>query len=279
MKYIYTIILFFNCFLADAQEDSTTIDSTSKKFEVYSELTVASSNYARGINFGFGPSIQPFAGIAYKKFALEFFGAITSNGAYNLGTGHDISLSYKNKSFTFGVHDYYFVKYSNTVETEDYFFRNYGDLNRLSHFYEFQTKYENDLFYILAGYNFYNASLVARIDTKETLKNFYGNNARGEFSAVYLEGVIKVNSEFAIMIAGLTGPSELNFYLEDKNYNQYKGGFTSIGFDWGRSLNIKSVSAKLKTKFYVNPSYRYILNTPSLNVQRCPFIIFVSLTI
>jgi hypothetical protein len=262
-----------------SQEDSTSVKDTLKSnFEFYSEVTLASSNYSRGINFGYGPSIQPFAGISYKSFALEFFGTITANGPYNLGNGHDISISYSKGGFTFGIHDYYFFKYNDTAETGNYFHNNYGDPMRLGHFFEAQAKYKNDKFEALIGYNFYNASLAARIDTKENLISLYGEDAKSEFSGVYIEAKYKVSEYFSFILAGLTGPSELNFYLEDKDFNQYKGGITTVGLNWERSLEIKDLPVKLDIKFHWNPSYRYILNTPTLTVQRSPVILFASIT-
>lgn len=139
-------------------------------------------------------------------------------------------------------------------------------------------KYKDDKFEALIGYNFYNASLAARIDSKEELKSFYGENARSEFSGVYIEGKYNISEEFSIIAAGLTGPSELNFYVEDKDFNQYKGGITTVGLNWKKFTKIENIPVKIEVKFHWNLSYRYILNTPTINVQRASLILFASTT-
>jgi hypothetical protein len=231
------------------QNDTTTVvTDTTSSFEFYAGAVIASRNYARGVNFGSGPSLQPYAGVVYKNFTLDFFGAISGNGAYDYGTTTDFSLSYENKGFKVGVHDYYFIsKFGNN----NYFFETGSDMMN-GHYYELQALYSNDNFSLLAAHNFYNTNLKVDNVTAGT---------------VYLEGKYNVNEKLSIVIAGVTGPSIVNFYDA--------AGFTTIGLNWNREISLgNDLPATLDAKVHVNPNYKNI----SPGVQQAPMNFFVSLT-
>ena len=247
MKKLLIILMLSLSFFSSAQ-DTTIVktDTVDNNFEFYSGVIFASRNYARGVNFGSGPSLQPYAGITHKGFTLDLFAEISSNGVYNYGTTHDFSLSYENSGFKIGVHDYYFFsKHGN----HNYFFQTASDTMN-GHYYEAQVSYESDKFSILAGHNFYNTNLKVEGDY---------------WSGVYLEGVYNINNEFSVVLAGLTGPSIVNFYDA--------AGFTTLGLDWSRDMNIGNFPTVLDVKFHVNPNY----NNISPGVQRAPMNFFASL--
>ena len=248
MRKLFVILLSLLSTASFAQTDSSSVDTTKSNFDFYTGCTLASRNYARGVNFGEGPSIQPVAGIAYKNLTLEFFAAISANGVYNYGTTHDFSLSYSAKGFKVGLHDYYFF---NKNGNHNYFFETGSDTMN-GHYYEVQASYKNDKFSILSGYNFYNTNL--KVD---------GDYWKGG----YLEGTYNISDNFSIIVAGLTGPSIVNFYEA--------AGITTIGLNWSRKIEIsKKLSAIIDAKFHVNPNYKNI----SPGVQKTPMNFFVSLT-
>ena len=230
--------------------DTTTVqakDTTETKVEFYAGAIVASRNYARGVNFGAGPSLQPYAGITYKGLTLDFFGALSGNGVYDYGTTMDFSLSYETNGFKVGLHDYYFFsKYGN----HNYFLETGSDTMN-GHYYEFQAGYTHEKFHVLAGYNFWNTNL--RIEDEY-------------WTGVYLEAGYNVTEEFSIVAGGVTGPSILNFYDA--------AGITTIGLDWAREMEIGKLPATLDVKFHVNPNYKNI----APGVQQAPMNLFVSLT-
>jgi hypothetical protein len=222
-------------------------DTTTSEFETYAGVVVASRNYARGVNFGAGPSIQPYAGITYKGLTLDFFGALSGNGAYDYGTTMDFSLSYETNGFKVGLHDYYFFsKYGN----HNYFLENGSDTMN-GHYYEVQAMYASNKFHVLAGYNFWNTNLKIEDDY---------------WTGVYLEAGFNVTEEFSLVAGGVTGPSILNFYDA--------AGITTIGVDWSREMEIADLPAILDVKFHVNPNYKNI----APGVQQAPMNLFVSLT-
>jgi len=247
-KLIYLFAIVMVSLAANAQYDSTVveIDTTASGVETYAGVIIASRNYARGVNFGSGLSIQPYAGVTYKNFTLDFFGAISGNGVYDYGTTTDFSLSYENKGFKVGVHDYYFIsKYGN----HNYFFETASDTMN-GHYYELQAGYTHDKFSFLTAYNFYNTNLEVT-----------GNYWKG----VYLEGKYNINENFSVIVAGLTGPSIVNFYDA--------AGFTTIGLDWTRDIEIGNLPATIDAKVHINPNYKNI----SPGVQQAPMNFFVSL--
>jgi len=222
-------------------------DTVKEGIEFYAGGIIASRNYARGVNFGAGPSIQPYAGFTYKGLIVDFFAEIGGNGVYNYGTTHDFSISYENRGFKIGIHDYYFFsKYGN----HNYFFQTSSDTMN-GHYYEAQVSYTNDKFSVLAAHNFYNTNLKVTGDY---------------WAGVYLEGIYKVNKDFSVILAGLTGPSIVNFYDA--------AGFTTVGIQWSREIKTEALPLLLDVKFHVNPNYRNI----SPGVQQAPMNIFASIT-
>jgi len=248
-KIFVLILLIFLTSNSFSQLDtiSTEIDTSKIKFETYLGVILATRNYARGVNFGAGPSIQPYAGVNFKSFNFDFFGAISENGFYDYGTTMDFSLSYETNNFKIGLHDYYFFsKHGN----HNYFFETASDTMN-GHYYELQFSYEHDRFSILVGHNFYNTNL--RVE---------GDYWRG----FYLEAGLNVTEELSLIVSGLTGPSYLNFYDA--------GGFTTIGLDWNREMEVRDLPIKLDVKLHINPNYKNIIPL----VQQNPVNIFTSLT-
>lgn len=247
-KLILLLSITLTSLASFGQADTTALEADSSNFEAYAGGIIASRNYARGVNFGGGPSIQPYAGMTWKGITLEFFAAIGGNGDYDYGTTHDFSLSYENSGFKVGVHDYYFYsKYGNN----NYFFETASDTMN-GHYYEVQASYEHSRFSILAGYNFYNTNLRVEGDY---------------YTGVYLEGSVALTDNLSFTIGGITGPSYLNFYDA--------AGFTTIGLDWTRDIEISDkLTTTLDAKFHVNPNYKNI----SAGVQQAPMNFFVSLS-
>jgi len=248
-KIIYLFAILATSLTTFAQTDSVAVDTTKTSFETYAGAIVASRNYARGVNFGSGVSLQPYAGVAYSGLTLELFAALSANGNYNYGTTTDFSLSYEHKGFKIGVHDYYF--FNKVDSTHNYFFET-SDPFRDGHYFEAQVGYSNDKFAVLAAHNFHNTNLEVTDDLMET---------------VYLEAKYNLNESFAIIVGGVTGPSIVNFY--DKE------GITTAGLEWNREIKINEVlTTLLDVKFHVNPNYENI----SPGVQKAPMNLFVSLT-
>jgi len=248
-KFIYLFAMLATSLITFAQTDSINVDTTKASFETYAGAIIASRNYARGVNFGSGVSLQPYAGISYSNLTLELFAALSANGNYNYGTTTDFSLSYEYKRFKIGIHDYYF--FNKIDSTHNYFFET-SDPFRDGHYYEVQIGYSNDKFAVLAAHNFYNTNLEV---TDKLMKT------------VYLEAKYKLSKRFAIIIGGVTGPSIVNFY--DKE------GITTAGLEWNRELKINNeITTILDVKFHINPNYENI----SPGVQKAPMNFFVSFT-
>jgi len=235
----------------EKKSDTTVVDSVKQKPKLiaYAGAIAASRNYARGVNFGVGPSFQPYAGLSIAGVTFEIFGALSFNGKYNYGTTHDISLSYEYKGFKIGVHDYFFFNKADT--THNYFFET-GDPSMDGHYYEVQASYEHKWFSVLAGYNFHNTNL--KIEDKY-------------WTGVYLEVKGNIIYGLSAIVGAITGPSYLNFYD--------KAGIAIVGIEWNRKINLgKKFFTILDVKFHVNPNYKNI----SAGVQRAPVNIFASFT-
>lgn len=232
-----------------AQTNSAPVDTTKTSFETYAGAIVASRNYARGVNFGSGVSLQPYAGITYGGLTLDLFAALSANGDYNYGTTHDFSLSYEYKGFKIGIHDYYFF---NKVDSTHNYFLETSSPFMDGHYYEAQIGYTHDKFALLAAHNFYNSNLEVTDELMET---------------VYLEAKYNLDEHFSIIVGGVTGPSIVNFY--DKE------GITTAGIDWNREIKISDeLITILDVKFHINPNYENI----SPGVQKAPMNLFVSFT-
>ena len=203
-------------------------DSTSK-FSLNTEVTIASRNVWRGVNYGNNlPTIQGTLGVIYKSIEVGAFGTVTVNGdRKGFGNWMELYSTYTlSNRWSVTLDDYYFFSYDSL---NDYF--NWNPKNT-QHLIEARVKYNVDKkFWILGSYNFYAGD--------------------GSQKAFYFEGEYFLTKELSLLLGALTGPSTLNFYA--------KGGVTTVGLSATRQLKMtKNLSVPLKTRLIFNPNYKNI---------------------
>lgn len=215
--------------------DCYTTDTTKKsKFEIYSELTLASRGYWRGITFGESPSVQGLLSVSRYGFELGTYGGVTTNGN-RVGYGNWIEnyLTYKYKNVSLTVDDYFF---SSDVDSLSDFF-NYTEKST-KHYVEARLKYEYKRIQLMAGYTIYSA-------TADTT------------TGLYSEVIFDAGKGTSIFAGYLTAPSMLNF--TDKE------GFTNIGISYKRSIKMSNeLQPVIKTTLAFNPNYNAIPQLPGL---------------
>jgi len=247
------IICFFICLSVFCQTKSdslsTSLLSTSQDSANKGEAIISASFYNRyiwrGVNFTDAPSIQALFAYSKGSFEIGTYGATTLNGdKRGYGNTIEIYATYKYKSFSVTVDDYFFYEAFDSLN--NYF--EYG--KNTTHFVEGRLRYDHSKFYILTGYV---------IHSREN------DNTNG----LYLEAGYYLNEYLKIVVGGVTSSSFLNF--------QDKGGITNIGIYGSKTVNINSsFSFDVQTALIASPNYKYVANI--IVVARNPIHFLIGIT-
>lgn len=239
---LWTALLSFSSVInSSGQADST------RALDLNTEVTLASRNIWRGLDYGTSPSVQGTLALRHKYFEVGAFATATLNGNKN-GYGNWIELyaTGKYKKFQLTVDDYFFFNFH---DNQNNYFEWYS--NTTQHQVEARLKFDSDKLDFTAGYCFY-------------------KNSADDSNGIYLEGEYAPFKNFSFIAGGLTGSNWLSFYDE--------GGITTIGASGKREIQVKeSYALLLKCSLLFNPNYKNAL--PLTGVGNNPVYFVVSITI
>lgn len=208
-----------------------TKDTSKYSFEVDYEVGIATRNVWRGLSYGQAPSAYADLWLGSEYWDLGLMGTTTLNGnRAGYGTWMEIYTTFHIPGGAYiTLDDYYFFNADTTVNNYDDYFN--WTPNGTNHILELRLGWEyKEYFEIFASYPLY--------------KN-RGDNTNG----VYLEATGQPWPFLSFTVAGLTGPSGLNFYD--------KGGVTTIAINGHKDLKIgKHLTIPLRASFIVNPNFK-----------------------
>jgi len=194
MKKLITIFLINLSLFANANSDSTKVDTSKVKHSFY-EITLSSRNVWRGVDFGnYSPSALGLVGVNFNKFEVGAYG-ITSITGTNVGYGNTFNVyaTFKHKWFSATLEDYYFNGDVTNIKT------NFFDWEK-THFLEGRLKFEHKGFQLVSGYTISGGKLYNIVS--DTINNT---------KAVYIELGYK-GEHWSFLAGGITSPSALNFH-------------------------------------------------------------------
>ena len=210
--------------------------------EIYSEITIATRNIWRGVDFG--NQLPTFQGLfTYDPVKNLEVGTFVVGSFSNQGYGNTLNLFAKYKKETkigkvsLTIDDYYFNGDSSNTPTE---YLKWDE----SHLVEARVELERDRISFLAGYMVYGGSLYT--NPTDSLGNIILRND----NALYLEGSFyiskKVYDSLKLTVGYLTGPSALNFHD--------RGGVTNISLKYQKYYR----EYPLYFQATYNPNYKSI---------------------
>jgi hypothetical protein len=238
-KTLTLLLLTFLPFLGFSQASDTT-----KSLSLNTEVTIASRNIWRGLDYGSAPMIQGTLALTSKNFDIGTWGTTTLNGTKKgYGTWIELFATAKYQQWSFTIDDYFFFNEEDSLNT--YF--EYGKDNT-QHFIEGRLKYDSDKLDVMAGYAFYKAD-----DT----------------NGIYLEAEYSPFTNLSFIVGGLTSASWLSFYDA--------GGITTLGVSGKRTVEISDrFSMLLKASLIVNPSYDKSVNAPGVGTNPAYVVVYLT---
>jgi hypothetical protein len=240
MKKITLYFLAFFPFYAFAQDKDST-----KVLNLNTEVSLATRNIWRGLDYGSSPSIQGTLALSHDNFEIGTYGTTTLNGSKEgFGTWVELYATAKYKSFALTIDDYFFFNAKDSLN-------NYFDWSKskTQHFIEARLKYDSDKIDLMAGYAFYRNE---------------GDDTKG----LYLEAEYSPYKNLSFIVGGLTSSSWLSFYDA--------GGITTIGVSGKRTLNVsKNFSTTLKSSLIFNPSYDKSVEAPGVGTNPVYMVVYL----
>jgi hypothetical protein len=235
---ILPIVIYSNIF---AQSDTTA------KIKVNTEITLATRNIWRGLDYGSSPSIQGTLSLNHDKYEFGAYGTTTLNGTREgYGTWLELFATFKHKQFSFTIDDYFFF---NSADSLNNYFE-WGN-NTTQHFIETRVKWSSDKFGLMAGYAVY-------------------KNQSDKTRGLYLEAEYSPTDYLSFVVAGLTSSSYLSFYDD--------GGITTVGVSGKRTIPVSdNFEMLLKASLLFNPSYNKSVNAPGVGTNPVYFVVYLTL--
>lgn len=245
-----------SCSFLSAQTDTTRtqtdttlapIDTTrSSGGELNTEITLASRNIWRGLDYGSSPSAQATLAYETEFFEVGTFGTIPLNGSKKgYGTWLEVYATVKYKGFSLTLDDYFFFNEADSANT--YFDWNQ---NTTQHFVEARLAWSNDVLSVMAGYVIY-------------------KNKADKTNGVYIEAEYSPFEHVSFIAGGLTGANWLSFYDNS--------GVTTLGVSATRLLPMApKFQPEFKASLIVNPSYNKSVNAPGVGTN--PIYLVVALS-
>jgi hypothetical protein len=228
--------------LAFSQERDTT-----KTIRLNTEITLATRNIWRGLDYGSSPSIQGTLALTHDYFEIGTWGTTTLNGnKAGYGTWVELYATAKYKKFALTIDDYFFFNTDDSLN-------NYFDWSaeKTQHFIEARLKFDSEKFDLMAGYAFY-------------------KNKSDNTTGLYLEAEYSLFTNLSFIVGGLTSSSWLSFYND--------GGITTIGVSGKRSIPVSDTfSLLLKTSLIFNPSYERSTETPGVGTNPVYVVVYLTL--
>lgn len=220
-------------------------DSTENKFSINTEVSLATRNIWRGLDYGSSPSVQGTFSVSKGAFELGTYGTTTLNGSKEgYGTWVELFATAKYKQFALTIDDYFFFNADDN--TNNYF--DWGS-EKTQHFIESRIKWDTEKIDLTAGYAFY-------------------KNSSDDTNGVYLEAEYSPYTNLSFMVGGLTGGSYLSFYNE--------GGITSIGVTGRRTVQVSDTfSIQLKSSLIFNPSYDKSVEAPGVGTNPVYVVVYL----
>ncbi len=212
-------------------------DSTKNKLSLNTEVSLASRNIWRGLDYGSSPSVQGTLSLSKGAFEIGTYGTTTLNGSKEgYGTWVELFVTAKYKQFSLTLDDYFFFNSADSLN-------NYFEWNRNStqHLIESRLKWDTEKIDITAGYAFY-------------------RNKLDDTNGIYLEAEYSPFQNFSVVVGGLTDGSFLSFYN--------RGGITTIGIVGKRTIQVSDAfSFQVKTSLIFNPSYNKSIEAPGVGTN------------
>ncbi|HYC86674.1 MAG TPA: hypothetical protein VEB86_15685 [Chryseosolibacter sp.] len=240
MKQLIVVISLLLPACAHAQDDST------RNFNLNTDITIATRNVWRGLDYGSSPSVQGTLAIVGERFELGTWGTTTLNGSKSgYGTWVELFATAKYKNFALTIDDYFFFNADDSLN-------NYLDWRRdkTQHFIEARLKFDSEKLDLMAGYAFY-------------------KNKADETNGLYFEAEYAPLPYLSFLLGAVTSSNWLSFYDE--------GGITTIGVAGKRSIPItETFSPALKASLIFNPNYEGSVNAPGVGTN--PVYVVMSLT-
>lgn len=220
-------------------------DST-KSLSLNTEVTIASRNIWRGLDYGTSPAIQGTLALSQKYYEVGAFATATLNGnKFGYGTWLELYATAKYKSFQLTADDYFFFNAQDSLNT--YFEWNQ---NKTQHFIEGRLKYDSDKLDITAGYSFF-------------------KNTMDKTNGVYLEGEYSPYKNFSLIVGGVTSSNWLSFYDG--------GGVTTVGVTGKREIKLSnSFALNLKCSLIFNPNYKNALKGTGVGNNPVYFVVYLT---
>lgn len=234
-----------NTYIAVTSNADTAIVDTARTSPFTFDGYLFSRYVWRGVNFGASPSIQGQLTYTVSGFTAGCFIAKSLNGnAVGFSNTSNIFLSYKYKSVSITVDDYFFYDEDNLDRYLDW-------SDTTLHFIETRLRYDNERYYGFIGYNVYGAEGINK-------------------DAAYIEAGYKFPKHGLSLFAGyLTGKSDLNFST--------KAGLTNIGVTKEKRIHISGkYSLPLIGSLIINPNYKHIVDLPRVARNFITMVIGVS---
>jgi hypothetical protein len=241
MKYLTLLMLIPALPLFAQQSDS------SKVLQLNTEITLATRNIWRGLDYGSSPSIQGTLALTHANFEVGTYGTTTLNGnKAGYGTWVELYATLKYKQFSLTIDDYFFF---NAEDSLNNYFEWKDD--RTQHFIESRVKFDSDKLDLMAGYVLY-------------------KNSQDPTNGIYFEAEYSPFVNFSIIAGGLTSSNWLSFYD--------KGGITTLGVSGKRPIRIsETFSLFLKTSLIFNPSYDRSVEAPGIGTNPVYVVVYLTL--
>jgi hypothetical protein len=237
-KILLLLLSLLPFYAALAQTDST-------ETKINTEVALATRNIWRGLDYGSSPSVQGTLSVSKGAFEIGTYGTTTLNGSKEgYGTWVELFVTARYKQFSLTLDDYFFFNAEDSLN-------NYFEWNRetTQHFIESRLKWDTEKIDITAGYAFY-------------------KNEMDDTNGIYLEAEYSPSKNFSVVVAGLTGGSNLSFYD--------RGGITTIGMVGKRTIQVSDTfSFQIKTSFIVNPSYNKSVEAPGVGTNPVYFVVYL----
>jgi hypothetical protein len=242
MKIFITLIIILTLYDFGYCQDKDSLSSV----EVNTEVTVATRNIWRGLDYGSAPSIQGTLSVRKNNLEIGAWGTTTLNGSKRgYGTWMELFATAYWKNWSFTVDDYFFF---NEDDADNNYFE--WDRKKTQHFIEGRIKYTHERFSVMGGYAFF-------------------KNTADHTTGVYLEAEYFITSAFSLNLGGVTDASWLSFYD--------RGGITTVGFSGRREIPIgNSYSIDLKASLIANPNHNGSVNATGVGTNPIYFVVYLT---
>jgi len=240
MNRILIFIMSLPPVIAYSQTDST------NNLNLNTEVTIATRNVWRGLDYGSSPSIQGTLSLVHDYFEAGTWGTTTLNGTKEgYGTWIELFASAKYKNFVFTIDDYFFFNAADSLN-------NYFEWSRekTQHFIEARLKFDSDKLDLMTGYAFY-------------------KNKGDDTNGLYFEAEYSPFRNFSFILGGVTSASWLSFYDE--------GGVTTIGVTGKRALRVTNTfEPLLKAALIFNPNYDGSVEAPGVGTNPVYMVVYLT---